>query len=79
MDKGEDVMAKYVNKTILMGGLYTNIHVVDLFVRQSKTAGNDSYPIVSLDFLKGDRRFGLVFTLPVLAITIGYVMKPLKN
>lgn len=71
-------MAKYINKRIQIGGLYIHIGVVDLFVRQSKTVGNDSYPIVSLDFLKGDRRFGLVFTLPVLAITIGYIMKPLK-
>lgn len=74
MDKGEDVM-KYVDKRLMIGGFYIHIGVVDLFYRSGSTQGKMTYPIISLDFLKGDDRYGVALTIPFAAVTVGYVRR----
>lgn len=66
---------KYVNKRFMIGGFYIHVGIVDLFVRSGSSDGKMTYPIISLDFLKGNSRIGIVFTLPVMALTVGYVKK----
>lgn len=66
-------MAKYVNKRFMLGGFYFHIGIVDLFVRGGTPEGKTIYPIISLDLLKSEGMIGLVFTLPVIALTVGHV------
>jgi hypothetical protein len=68
-------MAKYVDRKFRAGRFYLHIGIVDLFVRERSDKKGSVYPVASIDILFVDNTRAVVFTIPVMAVTIGYIRK----